>query len=200
MPRLYARILSVILAEIESRGTMHLMIESALAAFLAFSPAPSFAADPIFPATPGGTTAPATAAPTVPQTEQTLAREIGDIRAEVGRTADCLELESGFKADLAKKKAGLSAEFKGKIPVSFNDLLWQKSLRINKQHALCFRQYDALGKQFEAMSSAFRDFDLKKPALKKQKELFDEQKAKYMLMLPTDKPHAKASTPNKRTN
>lgn len=158
------------------------------AAVLLFASAPGFAADPMPPmpiaAPPSSDSAGGTSA-------KRLNQEIAQVKADFEITRQCLDEENDLKADLAKKKAALNAEYKGKIPVAFNDLLWQKTLRINKQHAACFALYDALGKRFEALHLSFRNIEPKNQNVKRQKDEADALKARFLQMVPTAKPYNK---------
>lgn len=129
-------------------------------------------------AVPAGTTAP-----------QQLNAALGEVKAAFASTEECFAQEAWLKDDLAKKKAALTAEFKGAIPVSFNDLLWQKTQRINKQHASCFQQYDELGKMFTSLHDRFRTIEPKNANVKKQKAEADDLNARFLRLVPTAKPN-----------
>lgn len=126
---------------------------------------------------------------------QNLNLEIRGLSAGLDKTRQCFEIEDSFKTDLFKKKAALAAEFKGKIPPSFNDLLWKKTQRISKQHAECFSQYEELGKMFTAVHESFRTIEPKNQNVKKQKDDVDALKEKYLAMMPTAKPRNKMPKP-----
>lgn len=129
-------------------------------------------------AVPAGTTAP-----------QQLNAALGEVKTAFASTEECFEQEAWLKNDLAKKKAALEAEFKGAVPVAFNDLLWQKTQRINKQHALCFQKYDELGKLFTSLHDRFRTIEPKNANVKKQKTEADALQARFLQLAPTAKPY-----------
>lgn len=125
------------------------------------------------------------------RTLQNLDRMIRELTPVVSKAEQCFALEASLKSDHAKKKAQLTAEYNGKIPAAFNDLLWQKNARIAKQHKVCFQQYEALGGQFAAMDTAFRSIEPKSLNVKRQRTIVDQEKQKYLQMAPTAKPYNK---------
>lgn len=156
--------------------------------------------DPVKPAKPVATTQ-TLLAPQAPsaaesaaanKTLQNLDRMIRELTSALDKTEQCLALEASLKSDHAKKKAQLTAEYNGKIPVAFTDLLWQKSERVAKQHKTCFRQYEALGGQITAMDTAFGTIEPKSLNVKRQRTIVDQEKQKYLLMMPTAKPYNRA--------
>lgn len=176
------------------------------AVFLLAAPAASLASDsapPTYTTTPttvqpaAGRAAPAPQ-PSAPEsaagarTLQRLNSQIGELSAALAKTQECFALEGALKSDLARKKAQLAAEFKGKIPPSFDDLLWKKNDRINKQHKTCFLLYEAAGRQFTAMDASFGSIEPKSLNVKKQRASVDELKRKYLLLMPTAKPYNRA--------
>lgn len=164
---------------------MPMKIPTFLAAVFILLPSPGFAGDPVI----------AAASPIENKARQVLNQEIAGMMESYAKTEQCFALEASLQADLAKKKAALAAEFKGKIPVAFDDLLWQKGERIGKQHKACFQQYEALGRLFEALENSFRTIEPKSLNVKKQKETVDAQNEKFLLMVPTAKPHNKSAKP-----
>lgn len=108
------------------------------------------------------------------------------------KTTDCLRVEAALRADLEAKRAALSAEFKGKIPIAFDELLWQKTARINRTHQNCVQQYDALGHQLEALELSIQIFEPKSTNIKRQTDLVAAQKAKFLALRPTPKTSAKS--------
>ena len=123
------------------------------------------------------------------RTLKALDAQLRDLAAARAGAEQCFALEASLKGDLARKKAQLSAEFKGKIPASFDDFLWQKNERINKQHKTCFLQYEALGRQLGAMDVAFASIEPKSLGVKRQRAAADQEKQKYLRMVPTAKPY-----------
>jgi hypothetical protein len=171
------------------------------AVVLLFASVPGFAADTL---TPTPITASPSASPSATSSDsangtsaKSLAQEIALVKADFETTRQCLDEENALKADLAKKKAALNAEYKGKIPVAFNDLLWQKTLRLNKQHASCFALYDALGKRFEALHMSFRTIEPKNQNVKRQKDEVDALKIRFLQMAPTAKAYNKPAAAKK---
>ncbi len=165
------------------------------AALLLLAPIAAFAADPMTP-TPlpaGGSSTPSAASPSVPAvTAGNLNSEINALKAVFENTRQCFDDENALKSDLNKKKAALNAEFKGKIPVAFNDLLWQKTSRLNKQHTSCVAQYDELGRRFTGIHQTFRTIEPKNQNVKRQKDEVDALKARFLQMQPTAKAYNKA--------
>ena len=151
----------------------------ALFAFL-LAPAPGFAASE---------------AAVASKSAQNLNLQIREATAALGATRQCFDEEASLKTDLFKKKAALTAEFKGKIPPSFNDLLWKKTQRISKKHTECFRQYEELGSMLTAIHESFRTIEPKNLDVKKQKAETDALKEKYLLMMTTTKPNNKMPKP-----
>lgn len=125
------------------------------------------------------------------RTRQNLDRQIGETMAALAEAEQCVETENSLKGDLAKKKAQLNAEFKGKIPVAFNDLLWAKTQRINKQHAACALQYESVGKLFAALDTAFGTIEPKSLNVSKQRATADAGRQRYLRLLPTARPYNK---------
>lgn len=126
------------------------------------------------------------------KTLQNLDRMIRELTPALSKAEQCFALESSLKSDHAKKKAQLTAEYSGKIPVAFTDLLFQKRERVAKQHKVCFQQYEALGGQFEAMDTAFRNIEPKSLNVKRQRATVDQAKQTYLQMAPTAKAYNKA--------
>lgn len=116
---------------------------------------------------------------------------VEQMMAAYAKTTDCLRVAAALRADLDAKRASLSAEFKGAIPIAFDDLLWQKTARINRTHQNCVQQYDALGRQFEALEMAIRVFEPKSTNIKRQTDLVAAQKSKFLALRPTTKTSAK---------
>ncbi len=137
----HARILSVILAKIVSRVTPLMKIESLLLAALCAAPGLGRAA----------AISPLAA----------MNKSIAEMMVAFDKTQQCFELMNSLRADYARKKAELYSEFKGAIPIAFDDLLAQKAARINKQHKACVQQYDAMGLQLESLMMPFRTIDPK---------------------------------------
>lgn len=156
------------------------------AAALILVPALGFAQDapnpPPLSVLPSASAVPAGATP-----PQQLNAALGEVKTAFASTEECFAQEAWLKDDLAKKKAALTSEFKGAIPVAFNDLLWQKTERINKQHASCFQQYDELGKMFTALHDSFRTIEPKNANVKKQKAEADALNARFLRLVPTAK-------------
>ncbi|MDD5304073.1 MAG: hypothetical protein PHS14_13310 [Elusimicrobia bacterium] len=175
------------------------------AVVLLLVPALGFAADPMTPTPMPPKSALSSEAsktsdsPSGAKAAQSLNQEIRAVTAAFDKTRQCFELEDSLKADLAGKKASLAAEFKGKMPPAFNDLLWQKTQRVAKQHASCFQQYEELGKMFTALHTSFRTIEPKNQNVKKQKDEVDALKEKYLLMMPTAKPYNKTPKPKQVT-
>lgn len=126
------------------------------------------------------------------RTLQGLDSMLRETTAALAKTEQCFAEESAMKSELGRKRAQLSAEFNGKIPVAFNDLLWQKSERITRQHKACFIQYEAVGRQLSALDLAFANIEPKSLNVKRQRTAADQEKAKYLRMMPTAKPYNKA--------
>lgn len=166
------------------------------AALLLLAPVAAFAADPMTPTPlPSGaaSASSASSSPAVPAvTPGNLNSEINALKAVFQNTSQCFDDENALKSDLNRKKASLNAEFKGKIPVAFNDLLWQKTSRLNKQHAACVAQYDELGRRFTAIHQTFRTIEPKNQNVKRQKDEVDALKARFLQMQPTAKAYNKA--------
>lgn len=156
------------------------------AAFLFLAPVAAFAADPMTPTPlPMGNSS---SDPSLPAaTPGNLNSEINALKAAFENTRRCFDAENELKSDLDKKKASLSAEFKGKIPVAFNDLLWQKTARLNKQHAACVAQYDDLGQRFTNIHQTFRNIEPKNQDVKRQRDETNALKARFFKMRPTAK-------------
>lgn len=155
-------------------------------------------AEPVKPVT----TTPAVAASQAPsaaesaaasRTLQNLDRLSRELTTALSKAEQCFALEASLKSDHAKKKAQLTAEYNGKIPAAFNDLLWQKNERVAKQHKVCFQQYEALGAQFSAMDNAFRSIEPKSLNIKRQRATVDKAKQTYLQMAPTAKAYNKAT-------
>jgi len=161
------------------------------AAFLFLAPVAAFAADPMTPTSlPMGSSS---SDPSLPvATPGNLNSEINALKAAFENTRQCFDDENALKSDLNKKKAALNAEFKGKIPVAFNDLLWQKTSRINKRHTVCVAQYDELGLRFTSIHQTFRNIEPKNQNVKRQKDEVDGLKARFLQMQPTAKAYNKA--------
>lgn len=120
-----------------------------------------------------------------------LNTSIERLMAAYEKTEDCFQTEASMVLDLAKKKSSLSAEFKGAIPNAFDDLLWQKTARINRWHVFCVQGYEELGRTFEAVGQAMRTIEPKNTNIKKQLELVNAQKMKYLQLRPAAKTSAK---------
>lgn len=161
------------------------------AAFLLLAPIAAFAADPMTPTPlPMGNSS---SDPSLPvATPGNLNSEISALRAAFEDTRRCFEDENALKSDLDKKKASLSAEFKGKIPVAFNDLLWQKTSRLNKRHAACVARYDELGQRFTNIHQTFRNIEPKNQDVKRQRDETNALKARFLQMQRTAKAYNKA--------
>lgn len=164
------------------------------AAFLLLARLPAFAADTMTPtpvtSSPGAPSASPSDSASGP-TQKGLNAEIGALKTAFEGVRQCFDERNALKSDLDRKKAALNAEFKGRIPADFNDLLWQKTARLNKQHALCFAQYDDLGKRFTAIHQSFRTIEPKNQNVKRQKDEVDALKARFLQMAPTAKPYNK---------
>ncbi len=129
-----------------------------------------------------------------------LNKSIVEMTSAYDKTEQCVEREAGFKADLARKKSELAAEFKGQVPNAFTDLLWQKTARINKQHALCVQQSEELARASEAFDLTYRSFEPKTPAVKRQVEALDARKKKLQMMQPAAKASGKTAAPKQETH
>lgn len=116
---------------------------------------------------------------------------IDQMMAAFGRTEECFKAVSALRADHARKKASLTAEFKGKLPVVFDELLWRKASRINQRQEACVHQYDDLGRMFDSLATSFRTIEPKNTNIKKQTDFVTAQRTKYLAMRPTDKPYNK---------
>lgn len=160
-------------------------IPAFLTAVVLLLPSPGSAGDPVIPA----------ASSVENRVRQALNQEIAGMMESYAKTEQCFALEASLQADLVRKKAELAAEFKGKIPVVFDDLLWQKGERIGRQHKACFQQYEALGRLFEDLQNGFRTIEPKSLNIKKQRETVDAQKEKFLLMVPTAKRYNKPAKP-----
>jgi len=176
-------------------------IECLLAALLLAAPVLSRAADANAPpmGTPTGSPSSApsgTPAPKGPTTGlAALNSAIDRMMTDYGKTEDCFKTESSLRADLARKKAQLSAEFKGAIPNAFDDLLWQKTARINRWHEFCVQSYDELGRLFESLALSIRTIEPKNTNIKRQVEAVNAQKTKYLQLRPTAKTYNKPQKP-----
>ncbi len=120
-----------------------------------------------------------------------LNKNMKDTSVLHAKTQACFDLENSLRSDLTRKRAELNAEFHGKTPNEFVEMLSRKQLRLERQHKACAQQYDDLGKAYEALMQWFRGYEPKTLNVKKQKALVDEQKEKYLLMQPTAKPYNK---------
>lgn len=169
---------------------MAIKLECLLAVVLLAAPVASFAGESSPPPVVEPNVAHIAAAGA--KTIRALESLIRDVQAESDRTKQCFDLEASLRADLAKKKSQLASEYGAGIPASFNDLLWKKSDRITKQHKTCFLQYEELGRQFAALDATFGTVEPKSLNVKKQRAMVDEEKKKYLLMMPTAKPYNKA--------
>lgn len=125
------------------------------------------------------------------KTLQNLDRLLRDARGAMGGAEQCFALESSLKADLARKTAQLNAEFNGKLPVAMTDLLWGKSQRIAKQHKACFLQYEEAGRHLTELDGAFATIEPKSLNVKRQRAAADQEKRKYLQMMPTAKAYSK---------
>ena len=134
------------------------------------------------------------------KTLQNLDRLIRELTSSLSKTEQCFALEASLKSDHAKKKAQLTAEYNGKIPAAFTDLLWQKSERIARQHKVCFQQYEALGAQFTAMNTSFGTIEPKSLNIKRHRASVEQAKQTYLQMVPTTKPYNKAPKPKAEEN
>jgi len=168
---------------------MAIKLKSLLAVVLLATPVVSFAGEAPPPVVEPNVANLAAAGAKTIKTLEALIRDAQDASA---RTQQCFDLVSSLRADLAKKRSQLTSEFGGKIPASFNDLLWKKSDRIVKQHKTCSLQYEALGRQFADLDATFGSVEPKSLNIKKQRAALDEEKRLYLLMLPTAKPYNKA--------
>lgn len=157
---------------------MRIQIENLLVVALLTAPFPGRAADVTPPA----------AAPQLSSTEAALNKSIEELRGAFAATQQCFETEASLRADRARKQAQLSAEFKGKIPPVFNDLLWAKTERIARQHQVCVQRHDDLGRQFDSLLPSFQMYAPKGLDVEKQRALVDALWTKYRQMRPPAKP------------
>jgi hypothetical protein len=120
-----------------------------------------------------------------------LNKAMSETAARHAKTEACFELEGSLKAAVDKKRAEINAEFRGKTPDEFIELLSRKQQRFERQHKTCAVLYEQLGKDYEALMLWFRNYEPKSLNVKKQKAMVDEQKEKFLLMQPTAKPYNK---------
>jgi hypothetical protein len=169
-------------------------IECLLAVVLLVAPAAARAADP----NPPPPVAAARPASVESRAYIVLNKSIGELTAAFDKTQQCFDLEAALRKDSTAKKAQLTAEFKGAVPIAFNDLLWQKTARLEKQHKECAQQYDEMGKHFAALEQAFASVEPPSLNIKKQRALVAEQKEKFFQMQPTAKPYNKGPKTTKK--
>lgn len=150
---------------------------------------------------PAGRAAPAAQGPTAAEaaaaarTLQALDLMLRDSGSALARNEECFALENSLKTEAARKRAQLTAEYKGRIPPAFEDLLFQKNERAIKQHKACFAQYEALGRQLGDLDVAFANIEPKSLNVKRQRAAADDLKRKYLALMPTAKPYNKAPAP-----
>jgi hypothetical protein len=171
-------------------------IQLFLAAILLAAPAFAHAADP------GAPSPPAVGRPSSLEAAGLagLNKQIDDMKVVFAKTQQCFTLETELRSDLTAKKAELNSEFKGAIPLAFNDMLWQKATRVDKQHKECAVQYDELGKNFELLEHAFQTIYPPSLNIKKQRALVAETKEKFFSMQPTAKPRTRTTAAKKPAN
>ncbi len=128
---------------------------------------------------------------------QVLDQEIRDMLTDFRKTEDCFAFEKSLVDDLDAKRASLSAEYKGKIPAEFSNVLWRKTERINKQHPACILQYEDLGKKLVTLQAHLRNIEPKSLNVKRQKAIIDAQNVKYRGMQPSATPLAPKTRPRK---
>jgi hypothetical protein len=97
-----------------------------------------------------------------------LNKSIDDLEGAWGGVNQCYAFEASLKTDLARKKSALAAEFDGKVPHEFDDLLWRRTERIAKQHQACVQQHIDFDKQVVTVAQSFRGFELRNYRTKKQ--------------------------------
>lgn len=187
-----------------SEGLLAAAMLAAAPLCLAADPPPTYTGTTTEPAKPAaaGRAAPApqqgqnaAEAAAAARTLQGLDAQLRDSGSALGKTEECFALETSLKNDASRKRAELGAEYKGRIPPAFEDLLFQKSERAVKQHKACFAQYEAVGRQLAALDVAFANIEPKSLNVKRQRAAADEQKRKYLLLVPTAKPYNKAPAP-----
>ena len=172
--------------------------ETRLAAVFILLPAFALASDPILPplTTPGSDakSAPAAAGRSgqLPSQLQALNQMIATVKSDLDKTQQCFETEAALQADLKRKKAQLDAEFKGAVPIAFNDMLWQKSSRAARQHKTCFQLYEGVGKQFEEVDTFFANSI---GVRKQQREIIEADKERFAQMAPVPRRFSKTYKP-----
>ncbi|MBI5247051.1 MAG: hypothetical protein HY923_07700 [Elusimicrobia bacterium] len=119
----------------------------------------------------------------IEQLEQSIKR----LNTSYGATQDCLETEKSLQKSLAAKKAELTQEFNGKIPLSFSDYLWRRSQRIDKQHQACLQSYSQLSAAFTESESLLGSYEPKTLDVSRQRARVEALKVRFRVMLPTPK-------------
>jgi len=112
---------------------------------------------------------------------------IRELNVSFGKTRECFDSEKSLQKSLAAKRAQLTQEFNGKIPVVFSDYLWRRSQRIDKQRQACLQSYNQLSTEFSQMESMFGGYEPKTLDVSRQRARVDSMKVKFRQMLPPAK-------------
>lgn len=117
---------------------------------------------------------------------------IGTLSTAFTKTQECFETEKSMQKSLAAKKASLTEEFNGKIPLSYSDYLWRRSQRIEKQRQACLQSYSQLSLSFTEVESMFGSYEPKTLDVSRQRARAEALKVKFRQMLPPPKRAGKA--------
>jgi hypothetical protein len=146
-------------------------ISSLLAAVFLAAPVSGRAADPM-PSAPPAQSAAQSQSRTVNEVNAlaSLNKAIDDLEDAWGGVNKCLAFEASLKTDLSRKEAALAAEFNGKVPLEFQDVIYKRTERIVKQHQICVQQHVDFDRQVGAVVQSFHGFELRNYRPKKQLE------------------------------
>ena len=117
-----------------------------------------------------------------------------EMMGAMAKAERCFNAETALTESFARKKRELAAEFGGKIPSSFDDLLWTRTQRLSRQHAECVRSHAEVSRLLDEAYATLRHTVPVSPNYKAQKAKIDVQKDKVQKMLPGG-PARKASSP-----
>lgn len=163
------------------------MIRTLLACALLSVPALARAGEVVDPTAPRPAS-PAPAAPAASTGRDPVGAQLKELisqsSADFADTRDCFALEDALRREYDAKRAAIGAEFKGKIPLPFEDFFAQKTERIRRLHKTCFQKYESLGQTYERIYQQFRSVDLTVAANRRLKEDVDRKQKIFLQLQP----------------
>jgi capsule polysaccharide export protein KpsE/RkpR len=111
---------------------------------------------------------------------RSLDKEMNSISQEITDTEACFVRVEAIRNELAAKKAKLSAEFKGSIPVAFAEMISIKSAREVKTKTRCVEKDAALSKRIADLYQTMSTMYPPSPNIKAQRARAHELKKRQL--------------------